>query len=178
MKKAKWILAVAVVLGVFVNGSMAYAQTKQQLRVVAGEVIVTELSEAEVAELKTEMMQTGIGESAEIMQDTRAGSYTAYRYSQTFDFYDGDVRVARAVPECIVWHYTDGKVHLYSRTMTASSIQDYNIVKTYGQIVNTDGSLSYTSGDSVYISSFVANWEYAIDFRATPTEQSFSCYAI
>lgn len=178
MKKIKVILVVTVVLmyGLFSKSSVAEAKT--QLRVQKSGISVSVLSEKELLELTGTMRQEGISGQLGQAQETRSGSYTAYRYTETFDFYKEDLRIARAAVECIVWEYTDGKVHLYSRTITPSRIMNYEIYRTYGRIVNTDGSLSYTTGDSVNISSFVEEWDYAIEFRITPSDYSFSCYQI
>ena len=54
----------------------------------------------------------------------------------------------------------------------------YDAGYTYGRIVNTDGSLSYTTGDRVHIIGYDDSWDYAIDFRVTPSDASFSCYEV
>ena len=106
-------------------------------------------------------------------------SYTPYEYSQTFTFKIDGAAIATATAECEVWHYTDGKVHLYTRTISTTSILNYTAYATYGSKVNTDGSLSYTTGDRVTIIGPAGSWRYAIDFRITPTTSgSFSCYGV
>ncbi|MBR2407480.1 MAG: hypothetical protein IKB07_00825 [Lachnospiraceae bacterium] len=106
-------------------------------------------------------------------------SYTPYEYSQTFTFKMDGVVIATATAECEVWHYSDGKVHLYNRTISTIGTANYTSYRTYGSIVNTDGSLSYTTGDRVVIYDEAYTWRYAIDFRITPTTSgSFSCYGV
>jgi len=161
-----------ILCGVVMNTSVAWA-AEQGLTVREGQEKISEIKGVELAALLR-----AEGNRAEIAQATRDTSYTVYRHTKAYDFYKGDLRIARAEIECIVWHYTDGKVHLYSRTITPSSISNYNIMRTYGQIVNTDGSLSYTSGDSIHIATYTESWDYAIEFRVTPSGHTFSCYEI
>lgn len=177
MKKIKVVLAIIMVLcGTLSNSSVARA-AETGITVVESDTTVSKMTMAEWNEYVSREKMS-VGKTDDISQATRDTSYTAYRYTKAYDFYSGDLRIARAEVECIVWHYTDGKVHLYSRTITPSRLPDYEIYRTYGRIVNTDGTLSYTTGDSVNISSFVEEWDYAIDFRITPSEHSFSCYQI
>lgn len=177
MKKIKTLATIVLMLSVVLsNTSVAWA-AERGLTVRESNVNIRELSADEVRSLLSEKQEMGeVAESSS--QVSRDTSYSVYQYTKSYDFYDESLWVAGVEIECIVWHYADGKVHLYSRSMSTSKIIDYNVFTTYGQIVNTDGSLSYTSGDSVYISSFVASWDYAIEFRITPSGHQFSCYEI
>lgn len=77
--------------------------------------------------------------------------------------------------KCKVWYYTDGKVHLYSRSITKSTTSEYSPTTiTLGRIVNTDGSLSYTSGDQVKISNGTTYYTEALEFSVTPSGYTFS----
>lgn len=105
-------------------------------------------------------------------------SYTVYRYTDAFEFYVDGEWIGRADVEAIVWHYTDGKVHLYQRTIRVSRLADYDADRTYGSIVNTDGSYSYTTGDRVYIYGYMEDWTFAIDFYVSNTEAYFTCYEV
>jgi uncharacterized membrane protein YciS (DUF1049 family) len=79
--------------------------------------------------------------------------------------------------KCKVWYYTDGKVHLYSRSITKSTTPAYSPTTiTLGNIVNTDGSLSYTSGDKVKISNGTTSYTEALEFNVTPSGYSFTHY--
>lgn len=137
----------------------------------------SELEILDAVEFVEEMQQVQIGGNAPELETNN--SYTAYRYSETFSFYDGDVLLATADAVCIVWHYTDGKVHLYSRTITMTRyVSGIDVTKSYGSIVNTDGSLSYTSGDKVMISNGAQTLWFALDFYVTPNDADFSCYIV
>ena len=176
MKRVK-ILFVMILSVLLFSECTAVQAAECDVEITAGNLEVRELSQAEMRDLSRELNIEMIdGESAELMGT--AASYTAYEYSQTFDFsLEGDW-VAQADAVCIVWHYTDGKVHLYSRTITVTRLATYDATRTYGRIVNTDGSLSYTTGDRVGIIGYDDSWDFAIDFRVTPTDASFNCYEI
>lgn len=137
------------------------------------------LEELNVIELVEEMQQIQMGGEISVPGIETNSSYTAYRYSETFSFYDGDVLIATADAVCIVWRYTDGKVHLYSRTITMTRcVTGIDVSKSYGSIVNTDGSLSYTSGDKVMVARGTQTKWFALDFYITPNEVDFSCYEV
>lgn len=87
---------------------------------------------------------------------------------------DGEV-VAWVEENCTVWFYTDGKVHLYLRTLTLH-IEDSDFSPsyiTYGKAINTDGSFSYTSGDMVTFSNGRRSQTYGLEFYVTPTTYRF-----
>ena len=175
MKKIKAVIAI-ILLVLMVNPSTAYAAEGELLAVIPSSITERVLSEEELEVLPLEMLQMEMIEDNQI--NATSGSYVAHEYSQTFDFYlDGDWAAA-AHASCIVYRYTDGKVHLASRTIWIERMTTFDAFKTYGSIVNTDGSVSYTTGDRVTIYNFTNIWTYAIDFAATPTGQSFTCYEI
>lgn len=135
--------------------------------------------ELDATELDEIMHQIQINGEISVPELQTNNSYTVHRYSDTFRFYEGNLLLATAEAVCIVWHYTDGKVHLYSRTITMMvHASDIAASKSYGSIVNTDGSLSYTSGDKVMLSNGVQTKWFALDFYITPNEVDFSCYEI
>lgn len=177
MKKMKTVLAMFVMM-IIVTANCTTAQASVNgMEVTGGEMSVRELSVQEKELLLGEATMGNMGETESLPMATNS-SYTAYEYSRSFDFrLDGEL-VARADAVCIVWHYTDGKVHLYRRTITMSRLATYDASRTYGSIVNTDGSLSYTTGDRVHIYGITNTWDYALDFRVTPTDASFDCYEI
>jgi len=125
----------------------------------------------------TMISQEVIGEDISLPMLSNS-SYTAYRYTDAFDFYFDGQWVARADVECIVWHYTDGKVHLYSRTISVSRLTYYDAARIYGSIVNTDGSYSYTTGDRVHLYLDAGTWSYAIDFYVDANNAYFTCYEV
>ncbi|MBE5929961.1 MAG: hypothetical protein E7268_02735 [Lachnospiraceae bacterium] len=175
MKKLKMFFALMLTILIFVQPSLAYA-SEDNVTVMAEEMRVRELSEAEIEALSS-LSVDNIGSNINLPMST-AESYTAYEYSRAFNIYLDDTWVARADAVCIVWHYTDGKVHLYQRTITVRRLSTYDADRFYGRIVNTDGSLSYTTGDRVRIIDYMDYWDFAIDFRVTPTEASFDCYEV
>lgn len=176
MKKVNALLIVLTMVLMTVNSSVAYA-AETEVTVTAGEMEVRELSQEEMEVLAGELELEMIGEETLDPMAT-AASYTAYEYAQTFDFSLNGSWVAQADAVCIVWHYTDGKVHLYQRTITVTRLATYDASRTYGRIVNTDGSLSYTTGDRVHLYGLTSTWDYAIDFRVTPTDAAFDCYEV
>lgn len=177
MKKIK-ALIVLLVLGLFVTKECIVVQAAEgNLAITPSGMEIRELSRAEMEALEREMsLEMMDGDVSRPM--VTASSYTAYEYSESFNFTLEGTWVARADAKCIVWHYTDGKVHLYQRTITVTRLASFDATRTYGRIVNTDGSLSYTIGDRVEIIDYDDFWDFAIDFRVTPTEASFNCYEV
>ncbi len=177
MKKIKVFLAVMVTALVVINNCLVAQAAEPEMEVTSGGITIRELSQAEAEALTGELTMEMIdGEESSLLATT--ASYTAYEYSESFEFRLDGTKVAQADAVCIVWHYTDGKVHLYHRTISLSRLASYDVSKEYGRIVNTDGSLSYTTGDKVHIYGLTSTWDYALDFRVTPTEASFDCYEI
>ena len=173
MKKWKAMLALLIVMGVvFTNCSVVQA-AEEQVTIESLGKTVRRLSEAEVDDL----LQETVGTVSNAPQDSRA-SYEVYEYSESFNIYINGEHVATPTEVCTVWHYTDGKVHLYSRSITVRRLVYYDASRTYGQIVNTDGSLSFTYGDRVHLYGETNSWDFAIDFRVTPTEAEFDCYEV
>lgn len=178
MKKIRAILAVLIVMGmVMVKGSVAQAAENGVTVVPVGNRSVEVLAEEELAGLSLEMSPGIIGGTVNEPLASNS-SYTAYRYSESFNFYFEGNWVARADAECIVWHYTDGKVHLYQRTIGVSRLTYYDAARVYGSIVNTDGSYSYTTGDRVHLYLDEGTCTYAIDFYVSATEGYFNCYRV
>ena len=177
MKKIKLVIAI-LVIGLLVAKDCAVAQASEyELAVESHGLEVRELSQTEINALEDEMSleMMDMEESSTMATDS---SYRVYEYSEIFDFSLEGTWVAQADERCIVYRYTDGKVHLYRRTITVTRLASFDADRTYGRIVNTDGSLSYTEGDRVTIIDYDAFWDFAIDFRITPNEVSFNCYEV
>lgn len=86
---------------------------------------------------------------------------------------DGDLAAA-VTASYTVWYYTDGKEHLYSRTFDKALAAGYgNSYYQYGSIVNTDGTVSYTSGDCFHLIGNGVNDTRAINFLVTSTYYDF-----
>ncbi len=177
MKKIKILLAVMLMVLIVAKDCAVAQASEVGVKVTSEGITVRELSPAELRELPRDLTVETMGSEVLSSMATNA-SYTAYEYSESFNFTLGDTLVARADAKCIVWHYTDNKVHLYNRTITVSRLATYDASRTYGSIVNTDGSLSYTTGDMVHLYGITSTWDFAIDFRVTPTDASFSCYEV
>lgn len=173
MKTIKGVTAFLVLVGTLLMNSVVVQATESRVKVVpVGKCKVEELSQPDMSS-----SQTVVEGEFNRPEMTRA-TYEPYRYSDAFDIYIDGRWVAQIDAECIVWHYTDGKVHLYQRTITVERLASFDATRTYGRIVNTDGSLSYTTGDRVRIIDYMEYWDFAIDFRVTPTEASFNCYEV
>lgn len=178
MKKIKMMVATLIVaVTVFSNCTVAYAAENELTVVSTGNMEVKQLSEIEVEQLNVTLSTETLAGGNEL-EITSNSSYTAYQYSDTFDFYLDETWIAAAHIVCVVYRYTDRKVHLASRQISLERLTTYDAFKTYGSIVNTDGSVCYTTGDRVTIYDYFNTWRYAIDFAATPTGQSFTCYEI
>jgi len=179
MKKLGVAVAVVVLLCGFTN--LRRAQAAETEPATERTLTVRELSEQEranYADVIGSMEQIEISDIISVPEVETNASYTPYRYSTSFGFYDGDLLVATADESCIVWRYTDGKVHLYQRTISVEYLYGYSASRSYGSIVNTDGSISYTSGDTVLVYNDAATWRFALEFYATPDDQWFSCYPV
>lgn len=178
MKIRKALVMVFIIFGLAImNDSVAHAAENGITVMSSGKRNVEVMSEEELASAQMEIFQEALTteESASL---TSTSSYTAYRYSETFNFYyDGDL-IAWADAECIVWHYTDGKVHLYQRTIQLTKLISIGGARIYGSIVNTDGSYSYTTGDRIYLYLDEGTSSFAIDFYVSDTEGYFSCYEV
>ena len=175
MKKLCVAIAVLLFAGLGVRNVEAQAAETEST------ITVRKLSEEEVAKLKasTGGMQQ-IEANTEISMPTfeTTASYTAHQYSETFGFYEDDTLIATAEAVCVVWHYTDGKVHLYSRTIALNYLSSHYASRSYGSIVNTDGSYSYTTGDRIRITNNLVTRTFALDFFVTSDNADFSCYEV
>lgn len=178
MKKIR-ALVMMVVVGciVVLNNSLAYAADSEVVISSMGNFKKEKLTVAEMEAL-SEILPGQMDELENNVSQAIRATYEPYRYSESFNIYIDDRWVACISEECIVWHYSDGKVHLYSRTISVERLASLDADRTYGRIVNTDGSLSYTTGDRVRIIEYMDYWDFAIDFRVTPTEASFDCYEV
>ena len=177
MKKVRIIVAIILIVLIGTKECFIAHADENDMRITSEGIMVRELSYAELMKISDEMSASAYGTSSMLPAATLS-DYTAYEYSESFNFTLNGTWVARADASCIVWHYTDGKVHLYQRTITVTRLATYDASRTYGRIVNTDGSLSYTTGDRAHIYSLTNTWDFAIDFRVTPTEASFNCYEV
>lgn len=175
MRKIKIVIAIMLLM-LMASPTTAYAAEGETVVVIPGSITERIMTEAELEVMSSEMLQMEMIEGNQI--NVTNSSYVAHEYSQTFDFYLDGTWIAAAHASCIVYRYADGKVHLASREISIERLTSFGASKTYGSIVNTDGSVCYTTGDEVHIFNYTNTWKYAIDFAATPTGQSFNCYEI
>jgi len=178
MKKIKAFIATVLVVGTVMGNSLVAQAAESGMTVVsAGNRRVEVLSEEELSDVSLEMSQGGLGGTLNEPMASNA-SYTAYRYSESFNFYYEGDWVARADAECIVWHYTDGKVHLYQRSIQLTKSVTISAARIYGSIVNTDGSYSYTTGDRIHLYFYEGLCTYALDFYVSGDDGYFDCYRV
>lgn len=85
-----------------------------------------------------------------------------------------EYKVASLESSYTVRYYTDNKVHLSARSHTSTLVNsNFSTQIIYGSIVNTDGSVSYTSGDMFKITHEGDDTYFDINFVVTPTTYSF-----
>lgn len=74
-----------------------------------------------------------------------------------------------------VWYYiNDNKVHLRGRVHTYQLFDSSHSAQViYGNIINTDGSVSYTSGDKFKLSKNGEDYITDLNFYVSPTTYSF-----
>lgn len=95
-------------------------------------------------------------------------SYTPVTLSNQRSYLKNGVMVASTYEEVEVWYYTTNQVHLYSRRIDSAHSFGYGLSHVnYGNIVNTDGSISYTSGDSFTVQSLTYQQLYFLNFYVT-----------
>ncbi len=177
MKKIGAFLMVVVLSAGLVTG---YSETVYAAEKETCGITVRELTEEEYSQLAGVRVEIIACEQQVVAPslDTTA-TYTAeeipYRYGY---YYEGDL-LAITTETCTVWRYTDGKVHLYSRNISAVLYNsDFYANLSYGSIVNTDGSLCYTSGDTISFWKTSVMSTFALDFTITPSSYSFNYYEV
>lgn len=101
-------------------------------------------------------------------------AYTPRTLVNTRQYYRNGNLVATVHEEYEVWYYTSGLVHLYSCSLSKSTAAGYgssNII--LGNVVNTDGSVSYLNGFKFVVSATNYSATYDINFIVTPTYYQF-----
>lgn len=174
MKKiVAYLVAMLMVLSVSGECAIAQAASEDVWEVRTTETV---LSETKVTEdVRDNLYQDdSVGYSDTVLR----GSYTEKVLQCTHDIYVNGTRVFSVEEACTVWYYSDGKVHLYRRTLIGSSWFGTTGTITYGSIVNTDGSLSYTSGDRVSVTRNATRKIYSLGFYVTGSDYNFSMYEI
>lgn len=174
MKKVVAVLvAMATVLSVSGKCTVVQAASEDVWEVRTTETVLSEM------EVINGVRDDSVGDILMSNPDTSSrGSYTEKVLQCTHDIYVNGNRVFSVEEACTVWYYTDGKVHLYRRTLTGISWMGTTGTVTYGSIVNTDGSRSYTSGDRVLVTRYATSKTYSIDFYVTGSDYNFSMHEI
>ena len=172
MSKWKLVVAILVVIGIVTVNYLPVEAAENEVSIVHVGRSIELLSEEELST----MSQSIIGNANQPMSSN--ASYSVYRYTDAFEYYIGERWLARADAECIVWHYTDGKVHLYQRSIQLAKLISIGGARIYGNIVNTDGSYSYTTGDRVYLYLDEGTLSFAIDFYVSGDDGSFTSYRV
>ena len=93
-------------------------------------------------------------------------TYTQEQYDNVMVFLVNDDEKAVFDQQITVWRYASGKIHIYKRTLL-KEIFDSNYSSSYftpGNIVNTDGSLSYMNGDKLAVRGEGRAYNYNIAF--------------
>lgn len=165
------LVAMLMVLGVSGKCSVVQAASEDVWEIRTTETV---LSEIEVIEDDNDSFyrETSGSNPYTIARE----SYVERVLQCTHDIYVNGSRVFSVEETCTVWYYSDGKVHLYRRTLTKSAWGGTTGTITYGSIVNTDGSRSYTSGDRVAVTRNATRKTYALDFYVTGSDYHFSMY--
>lgn len=175
MKKIVAVLVtILVVLSVAGECTVAFAASDDVWEVRTTETV---LSETNVVENVRNNLQTDNLSSN--FYTTVRGSYIEKVLQCTHDIYMNGNCVFSVYETCTVWYYPNGKVHLYRRTLSGTSWTGTTSgTITYGSIVNTDGSRSYTSGDRVRVIRNTTSKTFALDFYVTGSDYNFSMYEI
>lgn len=178
MKRRSIIVMLAVLLSV-VAGPVKVASAMESMG-------TTEIQNDKWGEIRTMLLPDnfGLDVTGEVVMERtevclpdqqRDSTHTERILSARHDLYNGDVRVAWVNVVCTVWDYPDGKVHLYSRTMSLTVTPGYeDSYLTYGSIFNTDGSYSGTTGDRVCLSDGVNSAHFGLYFYVTTETHRFS----
>lgn len=172
MKKGIKIFAMLVIIGIALGTCSIAEAAENEITIVHVGRTVELLTDEDVAMIS----RNDKGDISLPMASNE--SYSVYRYTDSFEYYVRGEMLARANAECIVWHYTDGKVHLYQRSIQLIKSVTIGAARIYGSIVNTDGSYSYTTGDRVYLYLDEGTLSFAIDFYVSATQGYFTSYEV
>lgn len=178
MKRCSIIVMVAVLLGV-IAGPVKAANAMESMG-------ASGLQNDKWGEIRTMFLPDnfGLDVTGEVVMERtevclpdqqRDSTHTERILSARHDLYVNDERVAWVNEVCTVWDYPDGKVHLYSRTMSLTVTSGYEgSYLTYGSIFNTDGSYSGTTGDRVCLTDGTHTAHFGLYFYVTTETYKFS----
>ncbi len=100
--------------------------------------------------------------------------YTSTILSNTRSYYRNGNLVANVYEDYEVWYYSTGKVDLAGYSLGKSTASGYGSSDfVYGSVVNTDGSVSYTSGFQFEVRGTFCTAVYDINLIVTPSYYSF-----
>lgn len=100
--------------------------------------------------------------------------YTVVTRSNTKEYLkNGDI-VANVTQSYEVWYFESGKVHIYASGVSLSTAAGYKgSYLTEGNVINTDGSVSYTEGYKLTVIGRFYHTEYKLGFIVTPSYYKF-----
>jgi len=136
----------------------------------SAEEVIRELGLSESLTLVSSHSQT-MEPPEQMMRD----SYESRVLSNTRIYYSAGGAVKAVLEESYtVWYFTTNKVHIFSRLLSIHGAAGYESSSvTYGNAVNTDGSVSYVENCYVDIIGGGKTERHAINFIVTPSYYNF-----
>lgn len=149
-KISVFLIVFLLVLSVYEECAVALASSGDVWEI---QTTTTLLNETEI--IRDTTVSLPADNSVYMTYAAQGDNYTEKLLSCTHNYYLDGILAYSIDEVCTVRYYSDGKVHLSSRTLTG--VSHGNLVTgtiTYGRIVNTDGSISYTSGDMATLTAY------------------------
>lgn len=100
--------------------------------------------------------------------------YTAVKRENTKEYLKNGKLVANVKQSYDVWYFESGKVHIYTSCVSLRTAEGYE--KSYlteGDVINTDGSVSYTEGYKLTVIGRSYYTEHELGFIVTPSYYKF-----
>lgn len=100
--------------------------------------------------------------------------YTVVKRENTKEYLKNGKLVANVKQSYDVWYFESGKVHIYTSCVSLRTAEGYE--KSYlteGDVINTDGSVSYTEGYKLTVIGRSYYTEHELGFIVTPSYYKF-----
>lgn len=100
--------------------------------------------------------------------------YTVVKRENTKEYLKNGYVVATVKQSYDVWYFESGKVHIYTSCVSLHTAEGYE--KSYlteGDVINTDGSVSYTEGYKLTVIGRSYYTEHELGFIVTPSYYKF-----